>query len=333
MPSHTLNELIEKIKPQARRDKVLIDRCIGGLGLYAAQIAEEDRNSSKIEEMRAFVETLVGYWGLDDSEYYAQAKPPEDYLQAFDDRVSEARTGGAVTGDVFQTAPNVIYGLYRYGEEMTVCQGADAMGDILDVSDMMKEIAQAWDFEPDVLDSLTARLESEVQGMLDSITLPGHPVSGVVNVGYGIIQSVMFENGLGIVLAQHPDAPSPFVTWRFGVDDEGGKWYEWGHYFSAENRAKIDYISRVDDYAERYGITERPLPTVAAEVDAGETLNSMGLKGLSEPSPPFAENAADEPGHGEKPSVLKQIRAALKVPRKPGKDAPARNRGKGGPEL
>ncbi|MDR1021212.1 MAG: DUF4316 domain-containing protein [Synergistaceae bacterium] len=346
MPSYTLNELAEKVEPQARRDKALIERCIDGLGFYAAQIAEEDRNSSKIEKTRTFVETLVGYWGLNDSEYYTKAKPLEDYLRVLDDRVSEARTSGAVAGDVFQTALNVIYGLYQYGEEMVVCQGADAMGDILDVSDMMKEIARAWDFESDILDSLTARLESEVRDMLGSITLPGHPVSGVVNVGYAVTQAVMFENGLSIVLAHHPDAPSPFVTWRFGVDDEGGKWYEWGHYFSTESRAKIDYISRVGDYAEQYGITERPLPTAAAEADAEQNYNMIdGVKNNEgEPKPDLTDGQTHKKlcelapetlpeDNGEKPSVLKQIRESREASRQSPKQKPERENELQGPEL
>jgi hypothetical protein len=346
MPSYTLNELIEKMEPQARRDMALIDRCIDGLGLYAAQITAEDRDSSKIEKTRAFVETLVGYWGLDDSEYYAKAKTLEDYLRAFDNRVFEARTGGAVTGDVFQTASNVIYGLYRYGEEMVVCQGADAMGNILDVSDMMKDIARAWDFEPDILSDLTARLESEVRDMLDSITLPGYPVSGVVNAGYAVTQAVMFENDLGIVLAHHPDAPSPFVTWRFGIDDEGGKWYEWGNYFSTENRAKIDYISRVGDYTERYGITDRQLPTAAVEMNAEQNCNMIdGVKNNEdEPKPDLTDGQTHDEirelapetlpeENDEKPSVLKQIKESREAPHKPKNDTPSKKKSKEGPEL
>jgi hypothetical protein len=330
MPSYTLNELLERMKPQARRDMALIDRCIDGLGLYAAQIAAEDRHSKMIDKMRTLAETLVGYWGLDDSEYYAKAKSPDDYLDAFDYRVHEARTGGAVTGDVFQTAPNVINGLYRYGEEMVVSQGEDAMGDILDVSDLMKEIAAYWDFEPDILDGLTARLEAEVREMLENITLPGRPVSGVVNAGYAIEQAVMFENGLGVVLAHHPDAASPFVTWRFGVDGEGGKWYEWGNYFSTESRAKIDYIARAADYMERYGVKEAPFPTAAAEVVAEQNYNMIdGVQNnMGVPKPDLTDGQsyteirelAPETLPDGKPSVLKQIRDVQKAAKPPRKD-------------
>jgi hypothetical protein len=339
MPTYTLNELIEKMAPRARRDKALIGRCVDGLGLYAAQIAAENKHSSKIDDLRKFAENLVGYWGLEEAE---GVKSAADLLDAFDERVWETKTGGAVTGDEYQSSQNVIHGLYLYGVDMVGGQGRDAMGAILDTSDLMKEIAAAWDYEPEVLADLTARLEAEVRDLLDSEPLPGQPVSGVVNVGYEITQAVMFENGLGIVLAHNPDAVSPFVTWRFGMDD-GGKWYEWGHYCGTENRAKIDYISRVTDYAETYKVTEKPLPTAAAEVDAEQNYNMIdGVRNNEgEPKPDLTDGQtyteirefAPETLPEEKPSVLDRIRAAQKEPKQPREPKPERDKKKNAPEL
>ena len=266
MPTYTVDELVQKMEPQAQLDRALIRRCIDGLGLYAAGIAANERHSKKIDEMRKLAENLVEYWGLDD--YGANEKASEEILGAFDEKIREARSGGAVTVDVFQTAPNVIYGLHRYGMDMVVGRGRDTMGEILDMGDLMKDIAQEWDFESDVLDNLTARLEAEVREILDGITLPGQSVSGLINAGYSIEQGVMFENGSGIVLAQNPDAASPFVTWRFGIDGEGSRWYEWGNYFSTESRAKIDYINRSKDYMVQYSVKKVPFPTVDKEIAA-----------------------------------------------------------------
>jgi hypothetical protein len=241
-------------------------------------------------------------------------------------------------GDAFQTVPNVINGLYRYGEEMVVSQGEDAMGDILDMSDLMKEIAEFWDYEPDTLGILTLRLESEVRGMLDGITLPGQPVSGIVNVGYAIEQAVMLENGLGVVLAHHPDAASPYVTWRFGIDGEGGKWYEWGNYFSTESREKIDYITRATDYMKRYGVKEAPFPTAAAEVDAEQNCNMIDgvMNNEGEPRPDLTDGQtyteirelAPETLPDGKPSVLEQIRASREAPKPPQEPKPEREKKK-----
>jgi hypothetical protein len=306
MPTYTLNELIEKMTPQARRDKALIGRCADGLGLYAAQIAAGNNNSYKVDELRELVDKIVAYWGFDRDE---NATTRKDLPEAFSSRVREAMTGGAAIGDVYQSSYNVIFGLYRYGEDMAAGLGNDAMGDILDVSDTMKEIAAAWEFESDVIDDLTARLEAEVRDMLDGTPLPGRPVTGVVNVGYAITQAAMFENDLGFVLAHDPDAPSPFVTWRFGTDDEGGKWDEWGHYFSSGDRARIDYLRRVSDYVETNKVAEKPFPTTDAE--------------MREPVP---GTPADE-----KPSVMARIMSARNDP-KPSEPGPGRDKKKQTPE-
>jgi len=66
MPSYTLDELNKMMEPQAQRDKALINQCIEGLGLYAAQQQRDSFFSSKPDEMRKLVENLVGYWCLDD---------------------------------------------------------------------------------------------------------------------------------------------------------------------------------------------------------------------------------------------------------------------------
>jgi hypothetical protein len=312
MPTYKLGELIEKMEPQTQRDKALMGRCVDGLGLYAAQIAAVNKTANKIDEIRKFAERLVGYWGLDCGE---NVTPPRDLLEAFDERVSNAKTGGAVMGDVYQSAPNVIFGLHRYGEDMVVSQGEDAMGDILDVRDLMKEIAAAWEFEPDVLNDLTAHLEREVREMLDNITLPGQPTSGLKNTDYEITQAVLFDNDRGFALAHSPTAPANYVTWQFTNED--GKFnHYWGRYIESEERALIDYISRVADYKETYKVTEKPFPITAAEV------------GTASPSVP-----APESENGEKPSVMEKIRAAQNAPKEPPKPKPERDKKKQEPEL
>jgi len=219
MPRYTLNELIEAMEPQSRRDKALMSRCVEGLGLYAAQLAENDRFSSKIDEIRKLADNLVGYWGLS---FEDGSKSAEEFMQAFDDRVDEARTGGAVVGDVYQTAPNVIYGLHRYGQDMVGSMGQEAMNDILDVSALMKDIAKRWDFESGVLDDLTAHLEAEVRGLLESTPMPGQPLTDVRNSDYVVTQAVLFNNDRGFALAHSPTAPDSFVTWQITHDKDDG---------------------------------------------------------------------------------------------------------------
>ena len=73
---YTLSETEEITAAQSRLDKALISRCIEGLGLYAAQIAAENKYSSEIGEIRELAETLIGYWGLD----CKSVKPAEEIM-------------------------------------------------------------------------------------------------------------------------------------------------------------------------------------------------------------------------------------------------------------
>jgi hypothetical protein len=266
MAKFTLDELIKMMEPQARLDKALIARCVDGLGVYAAQIAANDRFSHKIGETRELVETLVSYWGLDEGE---DARELRSFLFDFDSRVDDAKSGGAVTDDPFLFDFNVIFGLYRYGSDMLVSQGETAMGDILDVSERMKEIAEAWDFDAAVLGDLTGRLEREVRAMLEKYPMPGQPVSGEDVEGYIILRRVLFDNDRGFALAHRPGAPSPFVTWQITTD--GGKLdYYWGRYVGSEERARIDYIARFIRYKDAHRVREVQPTTAAAEM--GEEL-------------------------------------------------------------
>jgi hypothetical protein len=160
MPTYTLPELLEAMEPQSRSDKALIRECIDGLRLYAAQHAQRDPTSPKIAETRTLIETLTGYWGLDDS------GPDSVYLKQFDDHI-EAAVSGRDVSITNEHAAITVYGLYRYGMEMTVAQGVEAKDDILSMGALMREVAAAWDFESDTLDSLIASLEAEAQLLAD----------------------------------------------------------------------------------------------------------------------------------------------------------------------
>ena len=319
--SYTLEELIKIMEPQAQRDKALISACIGGLGLYASQQAQFNPQSSKTDELRGLVVTLVSYWGLDEGE---NAKTAEDFLYAFDDRIAAAKSGERVTMDVSGYQDSTIYGLYRYGMEMVVAQGDSAMGDILSVGNLIQEIGTTWDYEPyTAIDDLTARLTTEVRGLLDNITLPGQPMSDEMVQRYEIKQAVLFDNDRGFALAHNPAAPSPFVTWQF-TNDNGVRDYYWGRYCGTEERAKVDYLSRVSDYRETYHLPEKPIPTTAAEMSREQNYNMIDGLHNNEPAPRAdltdgqtleeIKELAPEMLPAEKPSVLDRIRDARENP-------------------
>jgi len=277
MPSYTLDELLKLMEPQAQRDKALINQCIEGLGLYAAQQRQDSFFSSKPDEMRKLVENLIGYWGLDDNEY---APSLEDYLDAFDEKIFAAKSDEEITGATYRRQADTIYGLHRYGEEMVVAQGDSAMSEILDIGDLMKEIALYWDFQPyAAVVGIAEQLRAEVRTMLDGITLPGQPSIGE-NAGYEIKQAILFGNDRGFALAHNPNTPAPFVTWQFTYDanDSSKRSYYWGRYVATEDRAQLNYLSRVADYIESYKVTEKPIP-VATEMSVERQSESAAESG------------------------------------------------------
>ena len=77
------------------------------------------------------------------------------------------------------------------------------------------------------------------------------------NQGYVIRQSVLFDNGRGFALGEHPRAG--FVTWQF-TEEQGRVDYYWGHYHSDRAAAEKDYTDRAADYQRQYGVHEVERP-------------------------------------------------------------------------
>ena len=70
------------------------------------------------------------------------------------------------------------------------------------------------------------------------------------------MKSVIFDNGRGFALGFDEAAPSPFVTWQFTETENGQKDYYWGHYHSSGQTAEKDFVKRVSDYKELFGVHE-----------------------------------------------------------------------------
>jgi hypothetical protein len=282
IPTEAMNaRIVEVLEPQAYAEKLLVRLCVEGLGVYAAQEAQFGNNSTKIKDIRDLVEQLVCYFGLDDGD---DAKSLNSFLWDFDGQIDTAKSNTeSIFADEF-TARNVIYGLYHYGNDMVTSQGEIAMSDILGISEQMKKIAKAWDFDSEVLGKLTAKLEAEVQNMLDNYPTPGQPLAGLVNAGYEIKQAVMYNNDEGFALAHNPKAVQPFVTWEFRSDNGSFDCF-WGNYFGTERDAHIDYIERTIQHTNLNSkATEKPLPDIVLK---------------------------------EKPSVMEKIKAAQKTSKSP----------------
>lgn len=63
----TLDELINTMEPQVRKDKALISKCIDGLTEYAAELRQKagDPGKAQTPDLRRLVSELEGCWGLD----------------------------------------------------------------------------------------------------------------------------------------------------------------------------------------------------------------------------------------------------------------------------
>lgn len=62
----TLDELINAMEPQARKDKALISKCVDGLTEYAAELRQKagDAGKEQISALRRLVDELAGYVAL-----------------------------------------------------------------------------------------------------------------------------------------------------------------------------------------------------------------------------------------------------------------------------
>lgn len=98
----TLDELINAMEPQARKDKALISKCVDGLTEYAAELRQKagDAGKEQISALRRLVDELAGYWGLD-------AKTV-DHVTAFDRKIQE------VDQAVHQWTPTQEHTGFRY---------------------------------------------------------------------------------------------------------------------------------------------------------------------------------------------------------------------------
>lgn len=132
----TLDELINAMEPQARKDKALISKCVDGLTEYAAELRQKagDAGKEQISALRRLVDELAGYWGLD-------AKTV-DHVTAFDRKIQE------VDQAVHQWTPTqehrdaVIQGLYLYAIDMISSLGSDgARESVTECERLMREIA------------------------------------------------------------------------------------------------------------------------------------------------------------------------------------------------
>ena len=86
------------------------------------------------------------------------------------------------------------------------------------------------------------------------------------NQGYVIQRSILFGDGRGFALGEHPR--EGFVTWQFTQED-GKRDYYWGNYHSDPQQARADFEGRVADYQSSYHVREVKAPISQQMKEAG----------------------------------------------------------------
>ncbi|MCL1842617.1 MAG: hypothetical protein FWF79_02270 [Defluviitaleaceae bacterium] len=254
----------ENIKPaelaSRQNRKVMLD-CITALGDYAALlVANGNGTSAPIKEMREVVSDMVQYWGLDaDNDDMGE----KAFLRNFDDKIHDARISPPEV-DTFSVCSDALTGLAQHGEDLIGSQGNDAMHEILKTADLLDEVGEYFGYiqETEFANNSARWLRNSVAGMLKEYDLPGKAVEGIINANYTIKQAVLFDNNMGIAFAHNPAAASPYVTWQMFNNSVNKQEFEWGNYFSTEEKALVDYIARHKDYTENHKVKEIPLPIV-----------------------------------------------------------------------
>lgn len=162
LPYYTLDEVAESMEAQARKDKALAVKCIGGLTQYAAGLRQKagSGGQERIEDLRELVGCLACYWCLEDE---PGGMDEAGYQDIFDRRVAEAGEADRPWSPSPEQKSDTVYGLYCYAMDLIPNLGADAQEDILGSRDLIREIEQFWDFGSPVLDRMCVDIETALQ--------------------------------------------------------------------------------------------------------------------------------------------------------------------------
>ena len=246
---------------ESRKDKAIMRECVTALTDYAALIAANEISSGKTEKIRDLTENIILYWGLHDG---SGAKPLDEFMGEFEKKVDSATRNRFADVDTYPACHDALTGLAQHGMDMINNHAGEAysMNQALIIGRRMNEIAEYYGIVQEITyaEGCDRQFRNSVKGMLERMDLPGNAIEGVSNANYDVKQAITFENNVGFVFAHNPQAASPYVTWRT-YENEGKPEYEWGNYFSKEEDALVDYLSRATNYAVQEDVKEKSLVT------------------------------------------------------------------------
>lgn len=157
----------------------------------------------------------------------------------------------------------------------------------------------------------------------ERFSLPGAPEAGHMVQGYEITRSIWFDDRRGFAIGHNPNAAAPFVCWQFKTEN-GARDFYWGSYCNSEKEAAAHFAARTLAHMQDEPIKEIPNLLAAAEMSTEQNYNMIdGLRNnMDAPKPDLTDGQtyeelrelAPDTLHSEKPSVLKQIKAAKDAP-------------------
>ena len=155
---YTLDELLQLMEPQARKDKAMTVRCIDGLTQYAAELRQRggSEGQAKIPALRELVGQLTTYWGLQEE---PGGMDKAGHQAAFDRRVEEAAITATPLEATGAQKSDAVYGLYRYAMDLIPNLGVDAQADVEGCRDLIRELEAWWDFGSPALDRLCDEID------------------------------------------------------------------------------------------------------------------------------------------------------------------------------
>lgn len=104
----TIDELLTVMEPVFQRQKAIVEKCINGLAIHAANLAVKGQEDD-IPSLSSFVTAMAEFWDLETT---------ESRMAAFEKVSLEARTSGQAPVLTEQHKHDILAGLELYAQEM-----------------------------------------------------------------------------------------------------------------------------------------------------------------------------------------------------------------------
>lgn len=234
----SFNDMGEPVSPVLRRGmcQEAVDYAKQAGWLKTVDVMEATREERKMITKHYEVTISPAHWGMNE---YTVNPPNGDGWDDGDELVSMLRSQAEMQGaDFFELGKDT---LPREVEDIS----PNVVGEISRIFAVHTD-----DGKVTYYGTLDKDFAIEMQDTKDIDRIV--PFKSIHN--YEIQQATLFDNNRGFALACNPNAPATFVTWQY-TEESGIRDFYWGHYWSNEALAQIDFDTRVCEYAQDNGVS------------------------------------------------------------------------------